>query len=91
MALRNPQALLGTFMRAGVLCFSGTQGRTCIAHGLPETPDSFSFTPVVGGTGNCISSLVVESWDATSIVFVNSHSIAQSVYVRIAVEYRQIQ
>lgn len=90
MSLRNPRALLGTYIQAGVLCFAGA-ARTCVAHSLPETPDTFNFTPVVGGAGNCLSSLVVESWDATSIVFVNSHNVIQSAMIRVAVEYRQIQ
>ena len=90
MSLRDPQALLGTFMRAGVLCLAPA-GRTCIAHGLTETPDSFSFMPLVGGGGNCISGAMVESWDATSIVFVNSHSNGLRGYLRTAVEYRAIQ
>lgn len=73
MALRSASALLGTFTYSGVLCIAA-QGRTCIAHGLPETPDAFSFTPL-GLTANASlypQSAHVESWNATSIVIVNS-------------------
>ena len=93
MTLRDPHAVLGTFIRAGVLCL-GPSERTCVAHGLPETPDSFSFIPLVGGISHaCVagnSGWYLESWDATSLVFVNSSSISIKGYLRAAVEYAQI-
>ena len=60
----------------GVLCLAAA-ARTCVAHGLGEAPDSMTFTPLVGGSNT--ASIVpltwwVESWDATSVVFVNSVS-----------------
>lgn len=77
MSLRDPQALLGTFTRAGVLCLA-PGGRTCVAHGLPSTPDWFNFTELVGTTALAsFGQWLIESWDSVSIVFVNS--IAQGV------------
>lgn len=77
MALRDPQALIATYARSGVLCL-GSGARTCVAHGLPETPDTFDFQQIVGGVGAAsLGQFMVESWDATSIVLVNS--VAQSV------------
>lgn len=80
MALRDPQALLGTFTRAGVLCIA-PQARTCLAHGLPATPDWFNYREIVGGTaGASLGQFMVESWDATSIVIVNSINQGQRGY-----------
>ncbi len=76
MALRSTQALLATFTRAGVLCLA-PEARTCVAHGLPETPDSFSYTllKVTGltliATMNCTVGGYLESWDSISMVFNN--------------------
>lgn len=80
MALRDPQARLTTFSRCGVLCLAGG-GRTCVAHTLPETPDTFFYQLLTGGGTVSILSAYVESWDATSIVFVNSISVAQRGYL----------
>ena len=89
MAVRGAQAILGTFQRVGVLCLAGG-ARSCIAHGLSEAPDTFSITPLVGGASGCVSGVLLESWDAVSVVFVNSYA-QLNAYVRIAVEYSQIQ
>lgn len=76
MALRNPHALLGTYSRAGVLCLA-PEARTCIDHGLPETPDTFSLT-LLKATGltliatmNCTVGGYLESWNSVSMVFNN--------------------
>ena len=94
MALRDPQAVLGTFINAGVLCLAPS-ARTCIAHGLPETPDSFSYTPLIGGATGAVcvighAAWFVESWDAPALVFVNSTSAGIRGYLRAAVEYAVI-
>lgn len=95
MALRNPQALIGTLVRAGVLCIDGVAARTCIAHGLPETPDSFSFVPLAGRTQTaCYVGVGVESWDATSIVFVVSNTATATacpVYLKVEVTHSSIE
>lgn len=73
MALRDPAAKLTTFTYAGVLCLAGA-GRTCIAHGLPETPDTFHFTPLAGSNHASLypQAAHVESWDASVVVLINS-------------------
>ena len=90
MSLRDPQALLGTFMRAGVLCFAPS-ARTCIAHGLPEAPDTFSLTPLMGHSSTCFVGIGLESWDATSSVFVNSYASGGTGYLRMAVEFSTVR
>lgn len=51
----------------------GSSARGCVAHGLPETPDTFHFQQLVGGAGGAsMGQFMVESWDGTSIVIVNS-------------------
>lgn len=83
MALRNPAALLGTFTYAGILCLA-PNGRTCIAHGLPETPDSFSLI-TLAQSGNASlhpPSAHLESWNAVSAVFVNSINFGIAAYVK---------
>ena len=78
MALRNPQALLGTFIRAGVLCLV-TNARTCLTHGLGSTPDSILFSPINLANPLCIfGGQFLESWDPTSLSFVNSASSTRS-------------
>lgn len=89
MAVRGAHAVIAKFSRVGVLCLDAA-ARTCIAHGLPEAPDSFTFTPLVGGSNT--ASIVpqtwwVESWDASLIVFVNS---VTGVVVRGYVNLQQI-
>lgn len=73
MALREPQALLSTYTRSGTFCLA-SGARTCLAHGLPATPDVILYMDsVVGGTaGASLGQWLLESWDGTSIVFVNS-------------------
>lgn len=83
MALRNPAALLATFTYAGVLCLAPA-GRTCIAHGLPETPDSFSLV-TLGASGNASlhpPAAHIESWNATSVVFINSINFGLATYFK---------
>lgn len=75
MALRDPAAKLSVFTYAGVFCVIGS-GRGCAAHGLPATPDTFYYIPLVGGPGASIQSAIWESWDGTSFVIVNSQSTA---------------
>lgn len=82
MSLRATSALLGTFVYAGVLCIA-PQGRTCVAHGLPETPDSFSLV-TLGASANASlhpPAVHIESWNATSVVFVNSINFGIASYV----------
>ena len=85
MAVRGAQAIITYFRRTGILCLVAAD-RTCVAHGLPEAPDTFTFTPLVGGAGGqCMTGWFVESWDATSIVFVNSANQGLRGYVDLAV------
>lgn len=88
MALRNPQALLGTFIRAGVICLAAA-ARTCIAHSLPATPDIFAFTPLAGNLNAtaCVVGGFLESWDGTSLVFVNSFNTVVPGYLTAAVAH----
>lgn len=92
MALRNPQALLGTYIRAGVLCLAPS-ARTCLAHGLPATPDSFSFTPMSVGASAALASnqqIGLESWDSTYVSFTNSSAVGAVGYLRAAVEHSYV-
>ena len=90
MSLRNPQALLGTLQRAGVLCLA-SGGRTCIAHGLPSTPDSITFSHTNLATATYGAFL--ESWDSTYLSFLNSlqGTTPLAIYIRVAVEHSIIQ
>lgn len=94
MSFRASHAKLANYIRAGVLCVDGVAARTCIAHGLPDVPDSFSFTPIARGSAlGCVSGVFVESFDATSIVFVNSFTAAGTAVVgmlRMATEFQGI-
>lgn len=85
MSLRATQALVGTSQRLGVLCLAGA-GRTCIAHGLPETPDTILFSAVGHAGTPCVHGLYLESWDATSVVFNNVQNSPAAIYLRLAVE-----
>ena len=74
MALRDPAAKIATYTYSGVLCVAAA-GRTCVAHGLPSTPDWFTITPLVGGSNTASimpNAIWVESWNATSLVLVSS-------------------
>ena len=87
MALRTAHTLLGTFVRAGVLCLA-SNARTCVAHSLPATPDSVVFSPV-----NLASNTVgafLESWDSTTLSFTKSANTALSIYLRAAVDHSVI-
>jgi len=88
MALRNPSALISTYSYAGVLCLAPA-GRTCIAHSLPETPDVVLFSPISFATNASLHpySAGVESWNATSIVFVNSINFGLAVSVEARVTH----
>lgn len=94
MALRNPATInqgtggsAGTFTYAGVLCLAPA-GRTCIAHGLPETPDVVLFSPIAYAANASLHPYAagLESWNAVSAVFVNSinFGLAVSVELRVA-------
>lgn len=89
MALRSAQTKLATFVRAGVLCLVAG-GPTCIAHGLPETPDSISLM-FKAEAASCTVGVFLQSWDATMVAFVSSHAAVASAYVRIAVEHSLIR
>lgn len=81
IALRNPSALLAVFAYAGVLCLAPA-GRTCIAHGLPSTPDTFSLV-TLGASANASlhpPAIHIESWNATSVVYINSINFGQATY-----------
>ena len=73
MALRNPSALNTRFTYSGVLSIAPA-GRTCIAHGLPETPDVILFSPIAYSNNASLhpSGVGLESWNSVSAVFVNS-------------------
>ena len=83
MAVRGAQAIIATYSRVGLLCVAGS-ARTCIAHGLPEAPDAIGFVPVIGGSNTASlhpQCLHLESWDATSVVFVHSIGLTTNLYV----------
>ena len=91
MSLRTSPTLLGTFIRAGLICFAGS-GRSCLAHGLGETPDTIAWVPQTGGdTSVYTQGIFLESYDATSFVFVNSYAGVVRAQLRAAVEHSQIQ
>lgn len=75
MALRNPSALNTRFTYSGVLSLA-SGARTCIAHGLPETPDVILFSPIAYAANASLHphAAGLESWNAVSAVFVNSIS-----------------
>ena len=62
--------------------------RTCIAHGLPETPDVVLFSPIAYSANASLHPYAagLESWNATSAVFVNSISfgLVASVELRVS-------
>lgn len=86
MALRNPAALLATFTYSGLLCLAPA-ARTCIAHTLPATPDVINLSPVVFSANASLHPWAagVESWNATSIVFVNSINFGLAAQLHAAV------
>lgn len=87
MALRTAHTLLANFVRAGVLCLA-SNARTCLAHGLPATPDSVIFSPL-NHASNTVGAFL-ESWDSTMISFTQSANTTVSVYLRAAVEHSVI-
>lgn len=92
MALRTSPTLLGTFVRAGLICFAAG-GRTCLAHGLGATPDSWSLSWHAdrSSTGVYTHHVFLESYDSVSMVFVNSSASNNPIgYLRAAVEVAAI-
>ena len=82
MALRNPSALNTRFTYSGVLCLAPA-ARTCIAHGLPETPDVILFSPIAYSANASLHPWAagLESWNSVSAVFVNSINFGLAVSV----------
>jgi hypothetical protein len=90
MSLRTPNAVLGTFIRAGVLCVATGAGVTCLAHGLPQTPDTILWSPITPGTGTySAAGLILQSWDGVALYFGNSGG-AAVVNLRASVEWSAI-
>ncbi|MDO8689282.1 MAG: hypothetical protein Q7R39_04620 [Dehalococcoidia bacterium] len=90
MAVRSSAVVLGTFVRTGVLCLPS--GRSCLAHGLPEAPDSLSFVPLFTAVAaTCLNLCYIECWDSAGVTFINSSALSTPGYLRLAVEHSFIK
>ena len=80
MAYRNPHVKLASYIRSGYACLPVGGGELCIAHSLPETPDSISLTPIAQ-PNSCVAGIFIRSWDSSFIQITNSHAAAAHVYL----------
>ena len=90
MALRNPHVKLASYVRAGVLCLPVAGGISCLAHSLPETPDSISLT-AIASANSCIYGVFIQSWNSAMISVVNSHGAEAITYLRASVDHSLVR
>lgn len=98
MSVRGAHAILGTFVRAGILCLAA-QSAACFLHGLPQAPDTFSWvqlssewaTASLSGPVVSPAAVALRSWDGTTVQLYNANNASIALYVRVAVEQSVIQ
>lgn len=67
--------LLGTYIYAGL--FSLGSAATCVAHGLPSTPDWVGYTPI---TSNTTATIVLLTRGATAVVLSASQAVQGEIF-----------